>query len=225
MARSLFPLAFRKSSPANRSSPESGSISRINIRASVVFPQPDSPTIASVSPASSRRLTPSTAVLRLSAPANPAPAAENVFLRLRASSSGSALSLLGIATSNFPPPHTTSASNTPISPPHSLADAFPPHHFPSFLPATLSSPHTPPSPEEPSSHSSTRQNPASFPPARSSRSSSPRFATSRKTLPQIAPSCAKHPAPARSVCAARDPIRRAPPCPQSQFFNALALRL
>src|SRR5216683_6539179 len=59
------------------------------MRASVVLPLPDSPTIASVSPEASSRLTSSTAVTRARAPiANVPPGAGNVFRRFRASSSG-----------------------------------------------------------------------------------------------------------------------------------------
>jgi len=47
-ARKFAPRAARKSRPSTRSSPESGSIKRSSMRASVVLPLPDSPTIASV---------------------------------------------------------------------------------------------------------------------------------------------------------------------------------
>src|SRR4029077_5356189 len=68
--------------------------------ASVVFPLPDSPTIASVSPAASSRFTSSTALTPERAPplerevpsARVLAGAENVFRKFRASRRGAALS-------------------------------------------------------------------------------------------------------------------------------------
>src|SRR4029077_3829973 len=73
---------------------------RSNIRASVVFPLPDSPTMARVSPAASSRFTSSTALTPECAPpldredpsANMLAGAENVFRKLRASRRGAGIS-------------------------------------------------------------------------------------------------------------------------------------
>jgi hypothetical protein len=75
------------------------------MRASVVLPLPDSPTMASVSPAASSRLTSSTAATRAAAPllgrdmpiVNAPVGAENVFRNLRASSSGACIKDLPFA--------------------------------------------------------------------------------------------------------------------------------
>ena len=54
-------LSFVKSLPSNRISPLFGSVSRMTILPTVVFPQPLSPTRPNVSPAPIKKLTPSTA--------------------------------------------------------------------------------------------------------------------------------------------------------------------
>src|SRR6266508_2771362 len=60
-ARSCAPLAASRSRPSNSSDPASASSSRSSIRPRVVFPQPDSPTTPSASPAYTSRSTRSTA--------------------------------------------------------------------------------------------------------------------------------------------------------------------
>ena len=64
VVRSASPDRCVISFPSNRTDPESGSSSRIAIRARVVFPHPDSPTSPSVFPGGTVRETPSTARTR-----------------------------------------------------------------------------------------------------------------------------------------------------------------
>jgi hypothetical protein len=61
-ARNAFAFNAPRSRPSKRTVPASGSISRSTSRLTVDLPQPDSPTSASVLPASTVKLTPSTAL-------------------------------------------------------------------------------------------------------------------------------------------------------------------
>ena len=64
------------SSPLKRTDPEVGSISRSRQRPVVVLPLPDSPTRPNVSPASTAKLTSSTALTDGAAPSRPPPRSE-----------------------------------------------------------------------------------------------------------------------------------------------------
>src|SRR6185436_2842494 len=86
-------LSFRRSTPSNRISPPSMRPGGFGIRlmidsAVTLLPHPDSPTRPSVRPASSVKLTPSTA-------ADDTPSDVNVVRRPRTSSSGSVIATLG----------------------------------------------------------------------------------------------------------------------------------
>src|SRR5215468_3237397 len=86
MRRSSRPESFRRSLPSKRTSPAVGSMSLKIVRPSVDLPQPDSPTMPSVSPSSTVKSTPSTARTSPLCDENSPPPTGKYFFRLWISS-------------------------------------------------------------------------------------------------------------------------------------------
>src|ERR1700754_586805 len=86
-ARNSPASSLSRSRPSKRIRPASGSISRSTSRLTVDLPQPDSPTSASVLPASTRKLTPSTAFTKARGVPNTERSATKCFTRPSTSSS------------------------------------------------------------------------------------------------------------------------------------------
>ena len=79
--------------PSKRTSPEVGSIIRRISRPVVDLPHPDSPTMPSVSPRYTEKLTPSTALTMLPRRMEPEPEAGKYFTRLDTFKSSSAMNM------------------------------------------------------------------------------------------------------------------------------------